>query len=189
MITHQTAAMIVESVVTSPKTRDLLENTLPDFVQNLGWAGDIRNIGLEFVGFLGGLVLPDSTSNRVDGEIAKRVCIGIADATTDDIRRYMAAGKLPDVESVGFIDRGQGTGASSEHTATLVKMRDGTAYVFDWHSTLNAKDPLVTDWWEWRQGQNGPRYMNMPWNGLQNGTPYFLMPTACDPRNCRIAPR
>jgi hypothetical protein len=34
-------------------------------------------------------------------------------------------------------------GTTIAHTATLVRMKDGSRYVFDWHATLTASNPML----------------------------------------------
>jgi hypothetical protein len=143
--TH-TASIVVQSVSRSTQTRQILKTSVPEFLQKLGIAGDLRNWLLVAMG-----------NDGSEPESAAIVCVGIASATASDIQSYIQAGKLPDVEAVSTCDRSPPT-VEAYHTATLVTMMDKTQYVFDWHATLNPNDPWISRLAEWLVAKGGQRF-------------------------------
>ena len=72
------------------------------------------------------------------------LCTGIASCTERAIAGALERPGIPEVKSVGKVDR-----FDPPHTATLITMKEGSEYVFDWHATLNPRNPLIyraADW-------------------------------------------
>jgi hypothetical protein len=93
-----------------------------------GISGTVRNLG-RFVTF----------QDPSDEKIAAEACTGITIATVKALEQKLSsASGIPEVKSAERIDR-----YHPNHTATKVTMEDGSAYVFDWHATLNVRNPLI----------------------------------------------
>jgi hypothetical protein len=92
-------------------------------------------------------------ADPTDPDVASFVCVGIAEASSSAITTALKAGntKLGEVESAGLIDRSK----PAEHVATLVTMKDGSQYVFDWHKTLNSTNPFLYVASDWSRNRNG----------------------------------
>lgn len=90
-----------------------------------------------------------------DAAYAEKVCTGITDATIKAITdasncRKALAGRIKKVTSisrVGFM--------GTDHTATEVIMDDGSEYVFDWHATLNPRNPMLHKAADWSRSTGG----------------------------------
>jgi hypothetical protein len=114
-----------------------LATALPD---GLGITGSLRNWGYV-------LTAQDPTSDR----IANKVCTGIAEATWKAIERGMKDGTMPEVARADTIDRKR---MGVYHTATLVTLKDGREFVFDWHATLNPANPAIMPKADWLKGSS-----------------------------------
>jgi hypothetical protein len=135
-LAKQAAMQIVAAVRSDPECLRRIKSVIPDLG---GYAGSVRNLGYIF-----------TFQDPTDPETAAKVCTGIAEQTMTAINNALGpidhAGRpekgsaIPDVESANTIDR---VHLSTHHTATLVSMKDGTEYVFDWHATLNVENPLI----------------------------------------------
>ncbi len=119
-------AKIIEVVATDATCKERIDSwlatALPD---GLGVAGSIRN--LWYIA-----TFRDPTAP----EIAAKVCTGIADATANAIEK----GKVDGVKRVTVISRVR---CAVHHTATHVILTDGREVVFDWHATLNSRNPCI----------------------------------------------
>ena len=122
---------VVENDADSVKViNSWLRKVLPD---RWGMAGGLRNLGYIMTG-----------QDPTDPQVAAMVCTGIANATSRCIDRSKS--QLPGVREATIVNR---VHWGTDHTATLIHMHDNTSYVFDWHATLNASNPLIgkpADW-------------------------------------------
>jgi hypothetical protein len=139
-LTKKQAAAIIRCVEADPECVRLinswLRKVLPD---RWGVAGGLRNLG--YIA---------SFQDPTDPKVAEMVCVGIAKATAMRIYRYRGKA-LEGVRGTRLADRKH---LGVDHTATLVEMTDNTAYVFDWHATLNASNPLIGKPADWQVDDN-----------------------------------
>lgn len=116
-----------------------------------GINGSIRNWGYVACGML----TLGKGCNPNDAEYAEKVCTGITEATVIAISgaancRKALVGHIKKVTSIsrnGFM--------GTDHTATEVIMSDGSEYVFDWHATLNPRNPMVHKAADWLRSTGG----------------------------------
>lgn len=96
--------------------------------------------------------------DNADPEIEAYICIGIANLTVEAINAGVKVGTLKKagVKEAVFCDRATGIA----HAATRVKMADETDYVFDWHCTLNVKNPMVYQTEDWHNCTGGETLAN-----------------------------
>lgn len=106
---------------------------IPD---SFGISGSLRNIWMM-----------EQQVDVTDPENAAIVCTGIAEATSKAINEMMSR-KLKGIRSADEISRE----SPASHTATLITTVKGDKYVFDWHSTLNLRNPLITAEKDWVRG-------------------------------------
>jgi hypothetical protein len=111
----------------------------------LEWAGGVRNIFL----MIGGLQPADKAFIRV-------TCTGIAEATVAAIyQAAMVDHSLPGVVNAYFWTR---VVYGFHHNATMVKMEDGSAYIFDWWRTMDPGNPVMYKLFDWQRGRSGVQY-------------------------------
>ncbi|MCA9011715.1 MAG: hypothetical protein KDB01_18305, partial [Planctomycetaceae bacterium] len=136
------ATAIVQAVSADATAFSRIDGFIAKFVpDSLGIAGSLRNIGLMIAG-----------ADPTEPEVANVVCVGIANAAAAAIEKALkSSAGIADVKSAGTIDRDKPV----SHTATLVVMKDGSEYVFDWHATLNVNNPLMSTAAEWRKNGSG----------------------------------
>lgn len=116
----------------------IMTRIVPD---SWGITGDLRNWSLIAVG-----------ADPTEDAAANFVCVGIADASSAAISNALKnSANLPDVDSSETISRSK----PAAHTATLVTMKDGSQYVFDWHKTLNVNNPFIFKVDDWNQNREG----------------------------------
>ena len=143
MLTKQAADQIVSSVKSDSESVRRIDSWIKKVVpDHWGISGGIRNLG-----YL--LTLQDPS----DPSIAAKVCYGIAMATSERIER--SRGFIREVARAGLVDRAH---RGVAHVGTLVVMRDGSSYVFDWHATLNVDDPLISRALDWNEDRNAVLY-------------------------------
>lgn len=146
MMTKSEAVAIADVISTDPEASKRIDSCIPSMVpDSWGISGGIRNAGyiaLEIV-TLGKMADP------TEKEYADRVCTGISDSTAAAINAAVA-GNDPRLRNVLGADAISRNLHGVVHYATKIKMRDGQEHVFDWHSTLNAKDSMMykttSDW-------------------------------------------
>lgn len=150
------ATAIVEVVAAHPPSiariqkdpwRDsALTHALPD---SWGATGASRNWRLVLTG-----------RDPTDPAIAATVCTGIADSTMEALTKALNGrpGALPGVKSINVLSRNGTLG--TDHTATLIVMADGTEYVFDWHATLNPRNPMISKKRDWLDSRGGITYVH-----------------------------
>jgi hypothetical protein len=109
-----------------------------------GLAGAVRNLML-----IAGDILPFSTRSFSDilgnkPDNTRLLCLGIVVVTQKAI--LAQRNTLPEMASCAAVSR---VHWGVHHSATWIRMKDGSEYVFDWHATLNIFDPLLSrneDW-------------------------------------------
>jgi hypothetical protein len=127
---------VIDIVAQDPESLRRVDSWLKALPGALGVSGSIRNLGYIFTG-----------QDPSEPAIAAKACTGIADATSSAIARGIDAGRIPGVARATTIDR-QGT-LGTFHTATLVTLKDGREFVFDWHATLDPRNPQVMPKSQW----------------------------------------
>ena len=100
---------------------------------HLGLTGSVRNAMM----FLRG-------KDPTDEANANRVCTGIAEQAMTAINSRLV--QLPEVKKADAISR---VSLGTHHTATVVELKNGGRYVFDWHKTLDIDDPFVGEETRW----------------------------------------
>jgi hypothetical protein len=116
-----------------------------------GVAGGIRNAGYVALG----MVTLGQYADPSEPEFANRVCTGISDAATNALNRAIAKAdaRLRNVKGAVPISRVLN---GIDHTAVQIEMRDGQQHVFDWHATLDARNPMLfPSPAQWVKGQGG----------------------------------
>jgi hypothetical protein len=138
-LTKEQAAAIIKCVEHDADSLKVinswLRKVLPD---RWGIAGGLRNLGYIMTG-----------QDPTDPQVAAMVCIGIAKTTALCIERSKS--KLQGVQGATIVDR---VHRGTDHTATQINMHDNTSYVFDWHATLNASNPLIGKVADWKIDEN-----------------------------------
>lgn len=127
---------------------NIIADKLPE---GLGINGSIRNWGYVACNIA---TLGKACDPR-DAEYANSVCTGIADQTATAIQeaakcRVLLANRLAKatvISRLGFMD--------TDHTATHIIMVDESEYVFDWHATLNARNPMIHKAADWKRSTGG----------------------------------
>lgn len=156
-LTRTEATEIVNAVVADAEAVRRIEegsvvsNKLPD---SLGVNGSIRNWGYVACG----IVTFGKACDPTDSAYAEKVCTGIAERTAKVVGdatqcRRALVGRVKTVTTIsrnGF--------AGTDHTATLIIMDDGSEYVFDWHATLNARNPMIHKAADWKRSTGGIVY-------------------------------
>lgn len=149
-LTRSTSAAIVDVVASDPMCRAVIEDPVTISVfRNLRLAGGIRNLAL----ILAGLDNTDPLLQRVS-------CVGISIRTAQAIyeagTRYAATiGRPAKIPEVSHAIRASRVVHGIHHHSTRVFMTDGTDYVFDWHPTLDLRNPVLYHTSDWRTDQNG----------------------------------
>lgn len=154
-LTKSQATAIVDVVAADPISILRIEKSSADPLtarmvpESLGISGAMRNWGFVAIG-----------ADSSDPAVAMFVCTGIAEATSTAIEQAKAAkpGSLPGVKSAGQVSR-VGT-LGTDHTATLITMDDGSEYVFDWHATLNPRNPMISKKSDWMRSSGGTTYFH-----------------------------
>ncbi|OED38552.1 hypothetical protein AB833_19230 [Chromatiales bacterium (ex Bugula neritina AB1)] len=176
-LTIKTAGAIVSVVKNDPNCKknidSILAYILPD---SAGAAGGVRNFLMvlvdtpnyaaeklvnkardagSFVGLMDPAkeryIAPKIFSNQ-DPDVDKLICTGIAEATAAVIKTALPTNKgLADIESAQAISRETGIA----HAGTHITMKDGTDYVFDWHTTLAVENPTIYLTKNWHQCTGG----------------------------------
>ena len=129
-----TAQQVVDAVRNDATCNLNIKSWLRKLPASAGASGTLRNLGY--------FVMAKDPS---DPAIAAQTCTGIAVATVSAIETARKAGQISGIQSVERIDRF----GLMPHTATKVTAPDGATYVFDWHATLNPRNPLINYEDEW----------------------------------------
>jgi hypothetical protein len=146
-LTKKTAGAIVDAVVRDADSQASINIRPSDspatrvVPEAWGITGALRNVGLIL-----------KFENPEDPKVARTVCTGIANVTMLAIDKALKSTPgIPEVNLVTTIDRY----LLAAHTATLLKMKDGSNYVFDWHKSLNVHNPWIYKVEDWKQGHGG----------------------------------
>jgi hypothetical protein len=110
-----------------------------------GLAGSVRNAAMMVTGVGAG-----------EPDFDARICVGIAAVTVAAINRVIKAGLLPLVHACAPCHR---VHWGTHHQATWIAMKDDSQYVFDWHATLSARDPIVSTSDNWDAATGGINYL------------------------------
>jgi len=137
-LTRGLAKAIVDVVALDKEAQrridSVLAYALPDA---LGGAGGIRNFGFALVETYFGDGNPTKEQDSL-------VCYGITEHTSQLINTAIKKSKqdsmLRTIKKASYVNRDL---YGMPHQATLVCFQDDTQVVFDWHATLNSKNPLI----------------------------------------------
>jgi hypothetical protein len=134
-LSKQVATAIVDAVRRDATCQMNINSGLRRLPASWGISGTLRNIGYYV-----------SHQDPTDPAVAKCACSGIGDATRRAIENTLKGNPgIPEVQAVERLDRL----GLVDHSATKITMQDGSSFVFDWHATLNARNPLIfteSDW-------------------------------------------
>jgi hypothetical protein len=109
----------------------------------------------EFAQISGGLrnaAMLAAGKGQGDEVFDRKICLGIALVTQKAILKAVTARQLPEVLSCAGLHR---VHWGIHHQATWVRMADDTEYVFDWHATLNVRNPSISKAPNWLKGEKG----------------------------------
>ena len=138
---HQNGKLLIDYIM-----RVLIPQQVGEAIENKGLAGWLRNLALEI--------------NLMEGKIDIKIynellCGGIASAAWGVLSRNKQKIKgLKDINGIGREIDGWA------HHAIVIKMQDQSEYVFDWHKTLNIKNPFISKKSDWLKGINEIPYLN-----------------------------
>jgi hypothetical protein len=116
-------------------------------------AGTIRNLAL---------ILGQVDKNDLD----RISCIGISMTTAEVLQAALTRGsagmkaKLSNVRNVSTCGRISSYGV--HHHATWIVMKDMTEYVFDWHPTLNTRNPIISRRADWGRCRGEVEFSRFP---------------------------
>ncbi len=132
MLTSSDAKAIITVVVadteSSKRISSNLDVLMPD---SWGLTGAVRNWGYVL-----------SFQDPTEQETANTVCTGIAEATVKAINRGIE-NKLPSLKRIAKAMEVNRVRNGVYHTATGIMTIDKFGYVFDWHATLAASNPMI----------------------------------------------
>ena len=149
------AKQIIDVVRADPCCQAVINDPLA-WGEGLWLAGSIRNIAL----ILGGMYEADRESfDRVS-------CVGISKNTAEAVNFASARGTklLPTVRNSSICHR---VLHKVHHNGTWIVMTDRTEYVFDWHATLNIRNPVISTRKDWTKGQGAIDFFHFPTSGLR----------------------
>ncbi len=164
---ERTKIQIIEAVAGDAECRRRIDSWLATVLPDgLGVAGSLRNIWLMTGGAKGILtpyVGPQPTNpwyeaykvlrDGPNDEFTSKVCTGIAGQSMTAIKAAMEAKKIGGLTTCDTITRTYNPiGVRCIHDATKVVAKDGKAWVFDWHATLNVRNPVIQPRDEWLKG-------------------------------------
>ena len=137
------AAAIVDVVVNDPEcVRRIDSGFATVFPDSLGIAGAARNFAFAFAGTYASLAQGKYSAQPTKDQ-DDLVCYGIRDATMAAIEKAIkTAGpgdSLKSISEVYFSIRDE----PLVHTATKIVIANTYDYVFDWHATLNTRNPII----------------------------------------------
>lgn len=133
-LSRELAKRISGSASRDPELRRRIRNVNYVFLPNhLGITGAVRNAMMVVRG-----------KDPTDPAVAERVCTGIAEQAMSAINTRLA--ELPEVKAANTVSR---VSWGTHHTATVVELKSGGRYVFDWHKTLDIDDPFVGEESRW----------------------------------------
>lgn len=137
------ALAIVDVIAADPECKRRIDSGLSAIMpSSLGWTGSVRNYGFAFKEtykaiFSGGYSAQPTT------EQDDLVCYGIRDATIEALEKALKKVKgdstLSAISEVSYVIRDD----PIVHTATLITVTKRWKYVFDWHATLETRNPLI----------------------------------------------
>ncbi|MBK7708255.1 MAG: hypothetical protein IPJ30_21510 [Acidobacteria bacterium] len=88
--------------------------------------------------------------------MTRKLCLGIVAATVKPLILAVRQGKLPGVHTAGAVSR---VHWGVDHTATWIRMEDGSEYAFDWHATLSIRNPAISKAADWEVARNAISYV------------------------------
>ena len=137
------AVAIVNVVASDPECRRRIDSALATVLpDSWGIAGGTRNFAYAFVGTYASLA-QGKYSAQPTKEQDDLVCYGIRDATIEALQKAIKkAGPSDSIKSISDVDYAIRDNPIV-HTATKIVIAKGSEYIFDWHATLNTKNPII----------------------------------------------
>jgi hypothetical protein len=163
-LSRSIATAIVDVVANDPDCRRFIPEISPYSVggETAGSLRNLTNMTAEGAAWLGMKAVEATGGKPEASRYAKdywekqgtdQACTNIADVSVAAIVAGIRRGKVPSwVVDCWPASRMPSSRNSvfAHHTATAVEVRDGSAYVFDWHATLMLRNPLISrslsDW-------------------------------------------
>jgi hypothetical protein len=97
-----------------------------------------------------------SFSDPTDPKVERLLCTGIARTTSRAIDEKLSGTPgIPEVSKTEVVSREK----PISHTATVIVMKDGSKYVFDWHKSLDVHNPWIYKLDDWKLNQGGLRFL------------------------------
>ncbi len=127
-----------------------------------GWGGSFW-----LAGTIRNLILILGQVDKVD--LDRVSCVGISMTTAEVLSEVLNKGsssqraKLAGVRNVSTCHRVSGGGV--HHNATWVVMKDMSEYVFDWHPTLQTRNPLISRRADWGRCKGAVEFVKFPSSG------------------------
>jgi len=155
-LTRGLAKAIVDVIAIDKEAQRRIDSALAYIIpDSFGGAGGVRNFGFALIETYTGNGQPTKEQDSL-------VCYGIAEYTYELINKAIAKSKqesmLRTIKKASYINRDL---YNIAHQATLITFQDGTEVVFDWHATLNSKNPLIYPSPEdFRKGTNSVTFDN-----------------------------
>lgn len=132
MLSKIQARLICIIVASDPEARKRIDSNIPNIMPSRwGVSGSLRNWGYVAIG-----------ADASEAEYADRVCTGISDACSAAINGAVKA-KDARVRSVKHAVPVSRVRFGVDHTAVRITMTDDQNHMFDWHATLEAKNPML----------------------------------------------
>ena len=137
------ALAIVNVIAADPECKRRISSGLASVMPSgLGWTGSVRNYGFAlketYKAIFSGGYSAQPTAEQDD-----LVCYGIRDATIEALEKALKKAKGDDtlaaISAVSYVVRDE----PIVHTATLITVAKQWKYVFDWHATLETRNPMI----------------------------------------------
>lgn len=146
MLTISDAKSIANVVIRDSESSKRISSDVASMLpSSWGIAGGLRNAGYVALG----MATLGNYGDPSEAEFADRVCTGISDACSAAINAAVAA-KDPSVRRVARATPISRVYRGVDHTAVQIAMIDKQNHVFDWHATLEARNPMLfastADW-------------------------------------------
>jgi hypothetical protein len=134
------ALTVVKVIDTDPECRWRINSPLSAILPaSLGIAGSVRNLGF----ILSDVVTQRSLSVKPTTAEEELICYGIRDAAIEALQKAVKASKGGDllnaITKVTYINRDH----PAVHAAMSITIAGKDTYVFDWHATLDTKNPML----------------------------------------------
>lgn len=139
MLTVRDSTAICDVVAKDPEASKRIASDIASLLPaRWGISGGLRNAGYVALG----MVTLGNYGDPSEPEFANRVCTGISDACSNAIIAAVKA-KDPLLRRVKTATPVSRVLRGVDHTAVRITMIDDQNHMFDWHATLEAKNPML----------------------------------------------